>query len=558
MYSNNIADLLYRIKDDIRAIENGDIRESLLDEVRSDFLDLIELIKLFLISERDSYYGYFLMNMQFRANFFSNSIAGIKLNEFPPVFEANPLLLCKFKLKEIIYIVCHEIDHVVFNHPAEMLKANPEGDPDTFYQFNLAADAAVNDRIDHEIVSEKHEFMAGPDGLITSPVLSKMFKLGNIRPMENYAYYFDLIRKKRAQQQLPKDQQNGKKGAGNAQNGQQSKEKQDTASDQNEQQSNQEQQGPGNARDGRQGKKEQQDAGSNRNGQQSIMEEQNRKDGNASSGDHNEGKREQNHQKDQGDSKADAQGKNGSEAEANNDNRLVTAANCGNNISDHNWEAGNDADDAAAAVREFVNASVGMMNNESRGLMPGYFMSQVEDINKPAVLSWQAILKKYVGTVTANKRKTRMRLNRRQPERFDLSGTVDDKVLKIVVAIDTSGSMSDTMIGQVMNEIFAILAKRKHDITIIECDAEVRRVYKAKTPADIKKKVIGRGGTWFSPVIDYINKDKYFRDALLIYFTDGFGENEIPKPRTYRNIWVVIHDARHLSVKETYGIVLTL
>ena len=151
-----------------------------------------------------------------------------------------------------------------------------------------------------------------------------------------------------------------------------------------------------------------------------------------------------------------------------------------------------------------------------------------------------------------------MRLNRRQPERFDLSGSVDDKVLKIVVAIDTSASVDDNMIGQIFNEIFAILAKRKHDITVIECDAEVRRVYKAKTPADIKKKVTGRGGTRFSPVIDHINKDKYYRDALLIYFTDGYGEIEIPKPRTYRNIWVVIGDSRHLSVKEPYGAVLTL
>ena len=503
MANNDITALLYRIKDNIRAIEGGDTREPLLDEVRSDFLDLIELIKLFLISERDSYYGYFLMNMQFRADFFSNSIAGIKLNEFPPVFESNPLLLCKFKLKEIIYIVCHEIDHVVLNHPAEMVKANPEGNPDTFYQFNLAADAAVNDRINHEIVAEKHGFMSEPDGLITSQVLSKMFKLGNIRQMENYAYYFGLIGKRNPQQP---------------------------------------QQGPGAAQ----------------NGQQSIMEQQNQKDGTSSSSGQNGDEDAQNTQNGKGNPAVEGQEeKQAGSGETGND-QIVTAANCGGNISDHNWEAGNDADDAAAAVREFVNASVGMMNDESRGLMPGYFMSRVEDINKPPVLSWQAILKKYVGTITANKRKTRMRLNRRQPERFDLSGSVDDKVLKIVVAIDTSGSMSDSMIGQVMNEIFAILAKRKHDITVIECDAEVRRVYKAKTPADIKKKVAGRGGTWFSPVIDYVNKDKYFRDALLIYFTDGYGEREIPKPRTYRNIWVVIDDARHLSLKEPYGTVLTL
>lgn len=96
-----------------------------------------------LISERDSYYGYFLMNMQFRANFSANSIAGIKLNEFPPVLEANPLLLCKFTLKEILYVICHEIDHVVLNHPAEMIKSNPNKYPDVFYEFNLAADASV-------------------------------------------------------------------------------------------------------------------------------------------------------------------------------------------------------------------------------------------------------------------------------------------------------------------------------------------------------------------------------------------------------------------------------
>ena len=73
----------------------------------------------------------------------------------------------------------------------------------------------------------------------------------------------------------------------------------------------------------------------------------------------------------------------------------------------------------------------------------------------------------------------------------------------------------------------------------------------------IKLKVKGRGGTWFSPVIEYINKDKYFRDALLIYFTDGGGEEKIPKPLTYRNIWVLT-ESDELSVEEPYGIVLKM
>ena len=473
--TNDITTILYRIKENIAAIEAGETLDSLLDEVRSDFLEFMELCKLFLISERDSYYGYFLMNMQFSVNFGANSIAGIKLNTFPPVFESNPLLLCKFKLKEILYVICHEIDHVVLNHPAEMVKANPTKDEQTFYEFNLAADASVNDRIDHEIKAENRAFLAHPDGVITSKVLAKMYEIKHLLPMENYAYYFGMISGKQQ-----KNEENA----------------------------------PGN-------------------GQDSMMQQQNRQDGTA-----------------QGDSSVSGQ-------QSEDGDEIVTAANCGE-LTDHNWEAGDDAEDAQAVVREFVNAAVDMMNEESRGLMPAHFMSQVELINKPPVLSWQAILKKYIGTISANKRKTRMRLNRRQPERFDLSGRVDDKVLKIAVAIDTSGSVDDHMIAQIFNEIFAILAKRKHEITVIECDAQVQRVYRAKNVGEIQKKVAGRGGTMFTPVIEYINNDKYFRDALLIYFTDGFGEREIPKPKTYRNLWVVFDDERHLSVKEPYGVVLKL
>ena len=199
-----------------------------------------------------------------------------------------------------------------------------------------------------------------------------------------------------------------------------------------------------------------------------------------------------------------------------------------------------------------------MMNDEVRGLISGSYFEQVQALNAPPVLSWQSILKKYVGTITSNKRKTRTRLNRRQPTRFDLSGEQDEKTLKIVVAIDTSASVTSDEVAKILNEVMAIIAKRKHSLTVIECDSQVQRVYQPKNAGDIKKNVAGRGGTAFTPVIEYVNNDRYFRDALLIYFTDGYGENSIPKPRTYRNIWVVFDDARHLSVKEPYGVVLTL
>ena len=455
--NKDIKYYLYHIKESIKAIENGEIDSLILEETEGNFLEMFELIKMFLISEREIYYGYFLMNMQLSVNFYVSSTAGIKLNTYPPVLETNPLLLCKYSIKEIIYIICHEIEHIILNHPAEMVRCCDENDNEMLFRFNLAADASVNDRINQDIIDTNCRFLSQPDDSINSRTLSEIFDIGDILPLESYAYYFSLI--------------------------------------------------------------------------------QNKDSDSSSTG-------------------SDNRHSNKSENEDNEDN-IVTAQNCGE-LQDHNWEAEGDSEDVQAVTREFVNQVVNTMSDESREMMTERFFSDVEIINKPPKLSWQKILKKYIGSVSAGKRKTRLRLNRRQPERYDLSGTMEDKILKIVVAIDTSASVDDKMLSYIFNEIFSILSKRRHEITIIECDSKIQRVYKAKNRSEIQKRVVGRGGTEFSPVIKYINENKCFRDALLIYFTDGFGEEQIPKPFTYKNMWVIVDRDNYLSLKEPYGVKLSL
>ena len=63
---NDITLLLYRIKVNIRKVEAG--ARDVLDDITADYLALMDLLKLFLISERESYYGYFLMNMTFQVD----------------------------------------------------------------------------------------------------------------------------------------------------------------------------------------------------------------------------------------------------------------------------------------------------------------------------------------------------------------------------------------------------------------------------------------------------------------------------------------------------------
>ena len=513
--AENIAGLYDLLRSEVDQFEQA--RSSgLLDEIDCNFQRFARLVALFLVSERDTYYGYFFMAMTFRTDFACTSIAGIRLDQYPPVFETNPLILMRYSLKEIVYIFCHEVDHVVFNHPAEMVRSNPEGDPEKYRLFNLAADAAVNDQLSQEIAGGK-KFLRMPKGAVTSQTLKKTFGLRSVKSGESYQYYYDLIKGK-DKGEKPEDGPEGSDGNGGA--------------------------GSGDSGTGvapipcttpREGQAGRQAPGAGRGGASGA---------------------------------GAFEAALGSVSAQDDDARAqaaVTAGQAAGHVTDHEWLASEGTDQMvdvdqmlAEATKELVNEANQIMGSEARGMMPARFSSQVKRLNRPAELNWQSILKKYVGAVAAEKQKTRARLNRRQPRRYDLSGSREGKMLRIVVAIDTSASMGDDAIRKIFNEIFAIVSRKRFELTVIECDASIQCVYELKSPNDLLDHVNGRGGTAFTPVINYINENRRFRDALLVYFTDGFGESRIPKPLTYRNLWVVLGNPENLSVKRPYGAVLPL
>lgn len=212
----------------------------------------------------------------------------------------------------------------------------------------------------------------------------------------------------------------------------------------------------------------------------------------------------------------------------------------------------NTQEDLRNASKELINRSYNNLSTEDRGKTPACYQQQIEKINMPPEISWQQELRSMIGTVPVPYRATKTRLNRRLPFRTDLSGRVPKKLVRIVLAIDTSGSVSDMAISKFLNELENILRVYKTEITVIECDAAIQRVYEVRKPTDIKYDAQGRGGTCFTPAINFINDDPKFRSALMIYCTDGYGESEIPKPLTYKNMWLVI-GSQYLSVKKPYG-----
>ncbi len=171
-------------------------------------------------------------------------------------------------------------------------------------------------------------------------------------------------------------------------------------------------------------------------------------------------------------------------------------------------------------------------------------------------IPWNIYLKKIMGTLESSKKKTVTRRSRRQPNRLDLKGELRGHRAKIAVAIDISGSISDAEFMQAMKEVLSIVKNYNSEVTIIECDSNIRRTYRVKSVKDIRERVTKGGGTQFTPVFEYINNTD---TNLLIYFTDGKGEDNLKvTPKGYRTLWIISGRGYKLSLKEPYGVVKRL
>lgn len=238
------------------------------------------------------------------------------------------------------------------------------------------------------------------------------------------------------------------------------------------------------------------------------------------------------------------------ESDSNADERLVTAY---DPEKTHDiWEASSEIEEQTLKefTEKFIEAS-------QKGTIPNYLESILSSLkNSKGELPWNLYLKRLMGTVESNQKKTITRRNRRQPDRLDLRGQLRSHKAKIAIALDISGSISDEEFNQAIKEVLTIVKNYNHEITIIECDNEIRRVYKVKSIKDIKARSTIRGGTRFTPVFEYVNTQNF---NLLVYFTDGKGETKLLSiPRGYQTLWVISGKGDHLSLEKTYGIVKKL
>ena len=153
---------------------------------------------------------------------------------------------------------------------------------------------------------------------------------------------------------------------------------------------------------------------------------------------------------------------------------------------------------------------------KKRGNVPGEIegVIVIEEIVAPK-FDWRGYIRRFTGVSTkVFTKKIRRKENRRFSDNPGLKIKMKQHML---LAIDTSGSVSDSELQEFMGEIHHIY-KVGVDITMIQCDTSIRSIEPYKGKHEIN--VAGRGGTEFDPVLDYYNANQK-KYTSLVYFTDG-------------------------------------
>ena len=154
-------------------------------------------------------------------------------------------------------------------------------------------------------------------------------------------------------------------------------------------------------------------------------------------------------------------------------------------------------------------------------------------------LPWRMLLARYM-SATAREDYSYTRPSSRRGEPFIYPRLRSHKV-NIVVALDISGSIATKEIKEFLSEVDQIKAQVRAQITLHACDTEVTDEGpwqfepwdELKLPVQFK----GGGGTRFTPVFDWVEKQEMCPD-LLVYFTDAEGEFPQSEPQ-YPVIWLV-------------------
>ena len=150
------------------------------------------------------------------------------------------------------------------------------------------------------------------------------------------------------------------------------------------------------------------------------------------------------------------------------------------------------------------------------------FLKGLLDKIKESKVSWHDILRRFIGGENTEDYSFR-KPHKKIYYNYGMVAPSAEKigVGDIVVACDTSGSVSNDELSEFLGEIKAISEDMlPTSVTIISCDSRIRNVTRYEQGEEIKTlNVSGRGGTCVQPVFKYLEEENIEFDTL-VYMSD--------------------------------------
>ena len=179
---------------------------------------------------------------------------------------------------------------------------------------------------------------------------------------------------------------------------------------------------------------------------------------------------------------------------------------------------------------------------KSWGSLEGHLKDQIL-ASLTAKIDYRKVLKNFRASILADKK----HLTRFKPSRrfgFEYMGSKREFTTKLLLAIDTSGSISNQDLKNFYGVINKVFKYGIESIDVLNFDCELQG-----EPISFKKRqttfnISGRGGTDFQPVFDYAKNHPEY-DGVII-FTDGYADHPKKKPGTKAKfVWVLRSEAEY-------------
>lgn len=172
------------------------------------------------------------------------------------------------------------------------------------------------------------------------------------------------------------------------------------------------------------------------------------------------------------------------------------------------------------------------------GKLDGEMARMVDFLLQPQ-LPWRNLVSRYLNSIARDDYNyTRPSTRRGDPAIYP---TLRSAQLDITVAVDTSGSISQSEISEFISEIDSLKGQMRARVTLIACDSEMAEgcpwVFEPWEDFNLPPKIKGGGGTRFTPVFDWAMQQDKIPD-ILVYFTDAEGEFPEVEP-AFDVLWLV-------------------